>query len=290
VIRSYFVAVVLCSVVGGFAAADEPPAKGSPIAKEPAYKTKNPRYGRLVFGPEAKQSVWLVIDGEDLYADRNGNGDFTEDGKRVSRKPAFQGGGFEVGELRVGDAKTTYSNLIVYWDRQPPDAAKKEFVVEVLVDVNKQYCQYANFKSSATSPKDAPVLHFGGPLEVVLLNTAAPLAAPGKERELNVVIGTKSTTGHVTMIRHDRKLAPKADAHPTAEITFPAKPGAAKPAPVKLPLDQRCCNVRFYAALKTSADAGTGKATITLSFPDWKDVKVGPTTKEVAVAESTPDK
>src|SRR5262245_16708877 len=47
------------------------------IAKEPTYKTK-PKYGLLVFGPEAKAHVWLVLDGDVLYVDKNGNGDLTE--------------------------------------------------------------------------------------------------------------------------------------------------------------------------------------------------------------------
>src|SRR5262249_8147594 len=51
------------------------------IAKEPAYKSK-PKYCLLVFGPEAKTRVWLVLDGDTLYVDRNGNGDLTETGER----------------------------------------------------------------------------------------------------------------------------------------------------------------------------------------------------------------
>jgi hypothetical protein len=46
--------------------------------------------------------------------------------------------------------------------------------------------------------------------------------------------------------------------------------------------------VRFNAPLAPPAAVGAGKATVTLSFPDWKGVKVGPTTKELAVAENTP--
>jgi hypothetical protein len=53
------------------------------IAKEPKYKNQ-PRYALLVFGPKADGRAWLVMDGEDvLYIDRNGNGDLTEEGKRV---------------------------------------------------------------------------------------------------------------------------------------------------------------------------------------------------------------
>src|SRR5687767_3376952 len=32
------------------------------IKKEPAYKSKSPKYGLLVFGPKAQTRVWLVLD------------------------------------------------------------------------------------------------------------------------------------------------------------------------------------------------------------------------------------
>jgi hypothetical protein len=52
------------------------------IKKEPKYKGK-PKYCLSVFGPEAKTCVWLVLDGDVLYVDRNGNGDLTEEDERV---------------------------------------------------------------------------------------------------------------------------------------------------------------------------------------------------------------
>jgi hypothetical protein len=51
------------------------------IRKEPVYKSKDPRYCLLVFGPKADYRVWLVLDGDTLYVDRNGNGDLTEAGE-----------------------------------------------------------------------------------------------------------------------------------------------------------------------------------------------------------------
>src|SRR6266702_3291632 len=41
------------------------------IAKEPRYQSKTPKYCLLVFGPEAKTRVWLVLDRDVLYVDRN---------------------------------------------------------------------------------------------------------------------------------------------------------------------------------------------------------------------------
>ena len=54
------------------------------IRKEPAYQSKAPQYCLLVFGPQAKTRVWLVLDGDALYLDRNGNGDLTDPGERLA--------------------------------------------------------------------------------------------------------------------------------------------------------------------------------------------------------------
>jgi hypothetical protein len=54
------------------------------IKREPAYETKSPRYAVLVFGPQAKDRVWLVHDGRTLYVDRNGDGDLTRPDSKVT--------------------------------------------------------------------------------------------------------------------------------------------------------------------------------------------------------------
>src|SRR5687767_5410138 len=53
------------------------------IRKEPTYQSTKPLYCLLVFGPEAKTRVWMVLDDDVLYLDRNGNGDLTEPGERL---------------------------------------------------------------------------------------------------------------------------------------------------------------------------------------------------------------
>jgi hypothetical protein len=80
----------------------------------------------------------------------------------------------------------------------------------------------------------------GGHEKMVLLGEGA-LPVPGKEQEIAAAVGTKSPTGHLAMVRHARDLAPKADVHPAAEVTYPGKAGA-EPIHVKFPLEQRCCN------------------------------------------------
>src|SRR5437762_1445801 len=88
------------------------------LGKEPAYQSR-PKYCLLVFGPEAKARVWLVLAGDTLYVDKNGNGDLTEEGERHPA-PAFTPSdhpahdrerSIPAGTLRVG--KDVHADLIV---------------------------------------------------------------------------------------------------------------------------------------------------------------------------------
>jgi hypothetical protein len=57
------------------------PVERTPPRTEPAYQN-TPYYCLLVIGPEAKQR-WLVLDGETVDLDRNGNGDLTDKEDRI---------------------------------------------------------------------------------------------------------------------------------------------------------------------------------------------------------------
>src|SRR5947207_2141212 len=71
------------------------------IAKEPKYVGK-PAYCLLVFGPDAANRVWLVRDGDALYADKNGNGDLTDPGKKIVAEKDSGDLAFFVGAIRFG--------------------------------------------------------------------------------------------------------------------------------------------------------------------------------------------
>src|ERR1044072_7148841 len=61
------------------------------ILKEPAYRTAQPRHCLAVFGPKAEARVWMVLDGDTLFVDRNGNRDLTEAGEKVKCDPNLKG-------------------------------------------------------------------------------------------------------------------------------------------------------------------------------------------------------
>jgi RNA polymerase sigma factor (sigma-70 family) len=103
----------------GETAAPEPEKIDRRIGKEPVYQSKSPRYCLLVFGPQARGRVWLVQDGDTLYVDRNGNGDLTEEGKRIQAPPFAASDHYlfarersiEVGDLSVGGL--THTGLVI---------------------------------------------------------------------------------------------------------------------------------------------------------------------------------
>src|SRR5262245_63785932 len=82
--RFCFLAAVFCLPLAGQTWAVDLAKIGRSLRKEPAYESKQPQYCLLVFGPEAKTHVWVVLDGDVLYLDRNGNGDLTDPGERIA--------------------------------------------------------------------------------------------------------------------------------------------------------------------------------------------------------------
>jgi hypothetical protein len=241
------------------------------IRKEPAYKTKAPRYGLLVFGPRAEHRVWLVWDGETLYVDRNGDGDLTQPGEAVAAKKRDNSDdeclGFEVGELRTGGlmhhevevsvalvssfspAFTTRPDIKAILARDPKARA---FTVSAEV-------QFPGLKGGAPGgrvlqmtsavdlegvllfadrPADAPVIHFGGPLQVTFYGER-PTARLGRDLDLVLCVGTPGRgPGTFAMVGYEDLIPEKA--FPRVEITFPAKVPGEPPIKELYELKGRC--------------------------------------------------
>ena len=198
---------------------------GRRIAKEPAYRTKTPKYCLLVFGSEARTRVWLVVDGDTLYADLNGNGDLTEEGERFAASPA---GYFNVVSVTENDGKTKHKLWV-------SPAGPPRYILGM--EINGKFEQFDRV-TFADRPQDAPVCHFNGPLRVFLRPPAGPLYA-GEESLIQIGIGTMQCDKQAGGVSVDCRTVPK-DAHPVAELTFPGRQPGAKPITVRVPLSQRC--------------------------------------------------
>src|SRR5262245_48392312 len=191
------------------------------LAKEPAYQTKLPKYCLLVFGPEAKTRVWLVLDGKDLYIDRNGNGDLTDPGERVHGTASGRWHDFQAGTIRDADGKSREISLRI---RDFSSAnGKCAGLMFILDSKRKQFVGFdeANPFQFAHRSHQAPVVHLEGPLEIGVYGEP-PTFAAGREAELNIVIGTPGLgKGSFCAIQCCTVLDCKVS--PVADIEFPRR-------------------------------------------------------------------
>jgi hypothetical protein len=238
------------------------------IAKEPAY-TGKPRYALLVFGPMAKDRVWLVQDGGVLYVDRRGNGNLTDPGCRVvadkdSRSSSDGQFTFDAADLSVGGRihkglAVGITPLKEYADesaevKTPLTRDSNAVVASITLDVDMLGLNGGGIggrvRSTAgsfdlagvlvlgDSPANAPIIHFGGPLEVTFYRRKPSLRL-GRPTDMVLVLGTPGAgPGAFAMIHYDYTIPD--EAKPVAEITYPSsKPGGA-PVAEKFELKGRC--------------------------------------------------
>jgi hypothetical protein len=242
------------------------------IKKEPAYQTKAPRYCLLIFGPEAKDRVWLVHDGDTLYVDRNGDGDLTGPGNRVAAKgnkdyPSGDTREFDAGELRVGGR--VHKGLAVWAVplAELPDEVKnrpnakaalaadpKARVYRVSADVDwpglkgigvggrvVQMAGPSDLDGAlllAPKPADAPVVHLGGPLEISFYDER-PALRLGRGVDAVLVVGTRGRgPGTFAMLAYEDTIP--AGAAPKAEVTFPPAKEGGPPVRELYELKERC--------------------------------------------------
>ncbi len=226
------------------------------LTKEPAYAGQ-PRYCLLVFGPDARDRVWLVHDGDTLYVDRNGNGDLTEPGEKV---PAAKGAdlqengySFEAGDLAVGGKvhkglTVSFIPLKRYTDnpslaavpairdalKANPGAVVARMSVDVAsarfkgVGLGGRIVQIAGFYDPtgvltfADKPADAPIIHFDGPLTVSFYGEV-PALRLGRDNDLVLAVGTPGRGGGSFAMLAYEETIPK-EASPKVEVRWPGEP------------------------------------------------------------------
>jgi hypothetical protein len=219
------------------------------IAREPAY-TSQPKYCLLVFGPEAKTRVWLVHDGHTLYVDRNGNGDLTEAGERVTATvdkritPAPGVYHFEAGDVSEGTLlhQGLSCETFVVDHLSDTDADVKDFLAKhpderpyvLSIDVEIPAAKGAGhggrveqltgrrdlngLLAFAKRPADAPIVHFRGPLTVSLYDRQQ--LTIGRQKQLVLAVGTPGLgPGTTALVGYDGFI-PR-DVFPRVEIEFP---------------------------------------------------------------------
>ena len=213
------------------------------IAREPEYESKVPTYCLMVFGEEATHRVWLVLDGDHLFVDRNANGDLTEKGERLAVKtPNQDPAQFEPTELLLEGTPHKFMFHLFHWfDYQEGKTEKAEPSLDVWWNEGRRIGAWGDERSPlkfSARPKNAPIVHIGGPLQMGFEIRNPLRKAGGKKFELNAAVGTRGL-GPGTFAHLLYNVIPE-DVFPQATLEFPnADPG--KPAVrVDVPIKQRC--------------------------------------------------
>jgi hypothetical protein len=266
------IALLAALVFGGSAAAADLKAVDRTVRNEPTYAGQ-PRYCLLVFGPEAKDRVWLVHDGDTLYVDRNGDGDLTEPGKAVpakrdpGRDPDEFGNLFEVGDLHVGGRVHKGLTVAARPVTLFADAVKNQPNAKTALAADPKTCAYSlsldvdrpdlrgrgaggrTIQSVgvldgngallfADKPADAPIIHFGGPLQITL-GGEKPTLKLGRDSDLVLVVGTPGLgAGTFAKLAYDQTI-PDA-AVPRVEVLFPPAIEGDPPVRELYELKERC--------------------------------------------------
>jgi hypothetical protein len=217
------------------------------IKKEPAYKTKTQRYCLLVFGPDAGYRIWLVLDGDTLHVDRNGNGDLTEAGE--STKPQqtdTDPASFKPITIFGPDGKTEEKLDFALYGWFDYKNGKNAPAIGPAVHVrwkNRVFGSWGDETGNckwASRPQEAPILHIDGPLQMGFEVPAEhALTRKGKDEfELFVGVGTRGL-GQGSFVHLCYSTIPE-DVHPSAVLEFPNKEPGKAPIRVQTVLKQRC--------------------------------------------------
>ncbi len=255
------------------------------IGKEPNYPDK-PRYCLLVFGPVAQARVWLVRAGDRLYVDKNGNGDLTELGECVqmerpsprifpiqsydSPEVEIVIGGRVWGKLQLNERRLhpQFKPLDEYERETWQRFQRVEGGIETIITVSelspsprgqeKPFAAHVRQAAAwdatgqlafAASPKDAPIVHFDGPLTLRIADIKPPQwEKTDKPFDFQIDLGTpglgKGTFAaldysHTDPKGHVADVVPQ-DVYPVADIEFPAKTRGGQPVRARWVLKQRC--------------------------------------------------
>lgn len=237
------------------------------IAKEPTYKSKEPKYCLAVFGPEAKTKVWLVYDGDTLWIDRNGNGILGEKDEKVAPEKGLnpdEGYYFNAGD--IPDGPFTHKIPVVSFGRldrlasqapaakallgQNPNAISYRIIAELdrpgwrgqgvggRITCQTHYRDINGILQFGNSPLTAPIIHFLGPLQVNLFDSKPQLLA-GKENKIILGVGTPGFGPGTTAWLGYEGVIPEG-AFPRVEITFPPKEPNGPPIKGHFFLKERC--------------------------------------------------
>lgn len=204
------------------------------IRKEPAYKAAV-QYCLLLLGRDAKTRLWLASDGSTLYVDKNGNGDLTESGESIPFKNGFAALMADAFPGHAGDGPHTNLHIAV---RQHDWEKNTGGYWAVRCDVGQTYHMYSMVHEFARDPRDAPVVHLGGPLRMGLNALGGGRLVREREVELEAFVACHYPGVERAFVDVDRRCP--TDVHPIVELRLAGAAEQSETINLRVPLTRRC--------------------------------------------------
>src|SRR5262249_13047922 len=120
---------------------------------------------------------------EVLYVDRNGNGDLTEPGERFMGTKGPGAVRWSLGDVLEADGKTRHTGL-----RVRLESGAFLMMLRTAGGIHQEVGNEVGALRFSGRPKDAPVVHFAGPLTFLL--RTPPKLSPGQEAHFIALVGT----------------------------------------------------------------------------------------------------
>jgi hypothetical protein len=218
------------------------------IKAVPTFKTKSPKYCLVVFGPDAKHPVWLILDGDVLHVDRNGNRDLSEAGETTTLESRNSDpANFKPVTIAPSGAQEEQLEVALFgWFDYRDGKESERFMPALSVSwKGRAFGAWGDETGPpvwGARPQDAPILHVAGPLQMGFESRVEyVLRRKGEDEfELAVGVGTKGLgKGTFTHLGYANDGIPK-NVFPSAVLEFPNKTPGGPPVVVRTKLKERC--------------------------------------------------
>ncbi|MCA9069495.1 MAG: hypothetical protein KDA84_11250 [Planctomycetaceae bacterium] len=279
--QSLFILIIALSVWALPLSAEEI-ATERPNLREPKYQTDQPLYCGLRFDKtllKAKRDVvvWMVMDGNHLYIDKNANGDLTEPGEKLMHKPD-PGNKTQFTHPLL---KERFQDVTIRWWMAE---ANPNLDVSLLVD--GQFV-LGSIQEGAKSMEKAPVILVSDELRLFVFDDVPRIYLwTGKNARTilslsGVSLGTKSSTGHYAYV--EPESLPN-DVYPVAEIQYAPKNPGNKPPTQLAEIDGRGMGY-FIGGATVPQETPPGPITVTIKMSNWRSDDVKPVTVKTTLPE-----
>jgi hypothetical protein len=240
----------------------------SALLEEPAYGSKAPHYALVTMGSKDARHLWIVVDGETVYVDRNGDDRIraADDSTEVDA----HGARFADADGCDESGKPGRVRIRFYVERDERQRVGLRALSVHPVGEIQDFHATAGFIPLAEGAKEAPRIPVHGPLRFVLMDhwtgafACRTLPRAGGAHEFSILVATPvlGIDGEAYVYPHLYRL--QGDDLPKVMAVFEPR----SVPPIRTWLCE--CGRRYRASLVVPPATEARGATLRVSFPGWQ--------------------